>query len=80
MTSAAKRQPSPQPPPTYTSLGSVPDGYVTWASRRRDIQEAAVRQRGLCYPRLRDRAGVIRFGRLIDRKTVRRCVDASHYN
>lgn len=73
-------QPAPQPPPTYTSLGTAPDGYVTWAARRRDIGDAAVRERGRCYPYLRSQAGVIRFGRLLDRKTVRGFVDAARCN
>jgi hypothetical protein len=73
-------QPAPQPPPTYTSRGSVPDGYVTWAGRPIDIDDAAVRERGICYPYLRERAGVIRFGRLLSRNTARGFVDAARRN
>jgi hypothetical protein len=66
--------------PTYTSLGTAPDGYVTWAARKRDIEDAAIRERGSCYPYLRERVGVIRFGRLVDRTAARRCVDAARHN
>lgn len=73
-------QAGPQPPPTYTSRGSVPDGYVTWASRKQDIEVATLRGWGLYYPYLREQAGTIRFGRLLARPVVRGFVSMARHN
>jgi hypothetical protein len=42
-------QRGPQPPPTYTSLGNVPDGYITWNSSRPELSLATDRARTDCY-------------------------------
>lgn len=54
-------QGGPQPPPTYTSNGAVPDGYVTWNGSKPELRTWADRERCDAWVKIRDQHGTINF-------------------
>jgi hypothetical protein len=55
-------QPGPQPPPTYTSHGTVPDGYITWNASRPELRLWLEREYVDSYVYIKTRHGTIRLG------------------
>lgn len=52
----------PQPPPTYTSRGTVPDGYVTWNTSRPELRRVAQRHAVDCFVHVKVWHGTVRLG------------------
>jgi hypothetical protein len=55
-------QRGPQPPPTYTSFGAVPDGYVTWNASRSVLGIAAGSHGARCFAYIKTQQGTVRLG------------------
>lgn len=56
-------QRGPQPPPTYTSRGNVPDGFVTWNHSKPELRMWADRERCDAWAWVRDTFGVVTLDR-----------------
>ncbi len=54
-------QGGPQPPPTYTSRGAAPDGYVTWNHSKPELRTWADRERTDAWVWVRDTFGTVTF-------------------